>query len=231
MGKFVQFIESVKIWSINPYNRCSHRCVYCISGSPGESAPYYTRDKVGEELKKAIQDIDPVMEMGVGAVSDAYPPIEAELNITREALIMLSSLKRKFCVNTKSDQVLRDMDILKYHQVHCDVYMSVASLNEKALKELEPFAPSVSRRLEAVMKLHAEGIAVGIDASPWIPGISCAAALRKAVPIAIPIQFTPLDIQWIDWLRTSLNFTQEEIDRAYAEEKNKNTSMKNVTWH
>ena len=181
-------------------------------------------------MESALKDLDPSIELGVGALTDAYPPEEEALGITRQILMTLSRLNRPFCVNTKSDLVCRDIEILRNHLNHCDVYISICSLDGNAVQQLEPGAPPVSRRLEAVRRLWSEGILVGIDASPWIPGISDAQALMDILPEDIAVQFAPLDVEHIDAKKTNFTFTQHDVLEAYEQEKKQIGERKNVIW-
>ncbi len=226
----VHHISSVNAWSVNPYFRCSHRCAYCISHSPGKSTLWVAKDKIGVELEYALVKVDPSIELGVGAMADAYPPEEASLGVTRNVLKTLTRLRRKFCINTKSDLVLRDIDLLKAHPVHCDVYMSIAALDDDVMKRLEPGAPSPSRRLQAIRTLHKEGIRVGIDASPWIPGLSDIPALLNALPRGIHVQVRALDVSPMQTEIPELQFIQEEVDAAYQEAESSLGRIDNVTW-
>lgn len=226
----VRYLPSVNAWTINPYNKCSHRCVYCISHGPGKSTPWVKKDKIDSALEQALTKVDPEIELGIGAMADAYPPEEESLRITREVLKTLSRLKRMFCINTKSDLVLRDIDLLKAHPAHCDVYMSIPALDDEALKILEPGAPPPSHRVDAIWDLHKKGILVGIDASPWIPGLSDIPALLDKLPPGIPIQVRALDMSPMSGDIPLLHFNQAEVDAAYDGAKSSFGQIGNVIW-
>jgi len=217
--KLVWFIDdpSARAWSINPYRRCGIGCVYCIARSQGKAEPWFDRDHVTDELRSRLLAVPPEVEVGVGALIDAYPPEEEKLGLTRLVLAELSRQKRPFCVNTKSDLVQRDIDILINHDGHCDVFLSLCSLDESVLSELEPRAPSAADRLRAVSALHHAGVDIHIDASPWIPGVSDIGALLDALPAGVCIQVAPLDIRPLGPEATiaGMRFTQKRIHDAY----------------
>ena len=130
----------------------------------------------------------------MGGKADAYPEIENEENLMRIILRELQIQNRPYCINTKSDLVCRDIDIISKHENHCDVYMSICTLDDEAIKYFEPFAPPPSRRIEALKILLDFGIDANVDAAPWMPGISNAEKLIKTLPENINIQFSPLEI-------------------------------------
>ncbi|MHB9133378.1 MAG: radical SAM family protein [Armatimonadota bacterium] len=171
-------------------------------------------------------------ELFIGAMTDAYPPQEKELGITRLILRELIAQRRPFCINTKSDLVCRDIDFLAAYQEHHDVCLSLCTLNEQALQALEPGAPTAAARLQALRQLHQAGIEVAIDASPWIPGISDADALIAVRPTGVTIQFAPLDIRHIGGSVRLLGrqLTQQEIDEAYHEERERLGEIAGVIW-
>jgi len=231
-GRLVWFIEAVGIWSINPYRGCYHGCVYCIAHSQGEPVPWHSPDTAIPELRAALKGVAEDTELFVGSLIDAYPPAEKRLGLTREILKELSAQARPFCVSTKSALLCRDIDILVSHPAHCDVYMSLCALDEDALRVLEPGAPSVKERLEAMTTLSDAGIDVNIDAAPWIPGISDAAALIARRPPGVGIKFAPLDLAHAGGAMTLLGrtYTQRDVNRAYDEERKRVGSVHGVVW-
>lgn len=217
--KLVWFIDhpSARIWSVNPYKSCGIRCVYCIARSQGKAEPWAGADRIVEELRARLEVVPPDVEVGVGSLVDAYPPEEKDLGLTRLVLAELSRQRRPFCVNTKSDLVVRDADILLRHQGHCDVFLSIATLDEALAARLEVNAPPVAARLRAVSELKKAGVDVNIDASPWIPGSSDIGALLKALPDGVRIQAAPLDVACLGPEATiaGKRFRQDEILEAY----------------
>ena len=232
--RLVWFIKhpSARVWSINPYKRCGIRCVYCIAGSQGKAEPWFGPDLVTEELRNRINEVPVDAEVGVGALVDAYPQEEKELGVTRLVLTELSRQKRPFCVNTKSSLVQRDTDILVKHDGHCDVFVSLCSLEQNIISRLEINAPSVADRLQAVSHLHEAGVDVNIDAAPWIPGVSDIGALLGVLPDGVRVQVSPLDIRHVGAQATlaGARYTQEEIDAAYQRHREEIGEEKRVRW-
>ncbi len=218
-GDLVRFISEVGIWSVDSYRRCSFRCVYCIAGSQGKSTPRHSADRVVAALRGELEAVPPQAELFIGATADAYPPIERELGLTRLVLGEISRRGRPFCVATKGTLVLRDIDILLGHAGHCDVYLSLATADEEVLRRLESGAPSAGERLDVIRALHAAGVDVHVDASPWIPGISRAEELLAALPPGVGVKFEPLDTRRLGDTPTVLGrrFSQAEILDAYGD--------------
>lgn len=232
--KLVWFIKhpSARVWSVNPYKACGIRCVYCIARSQGKAEPWFGSDRVVEELRKRLADVPQDTEVFVGALVDAYPQEEKSLAVTRLVLTELSRQVRSFCINTKSSLVQRDRDILVQHKGHCDVFMSLCSLDQGMISRLETNAPSVTDRLEAVSTLNRAGVDVNIDAAPWIPGVSDINALLAVLPEGVRVQVAPLDIRHIGSEATlaGMSFTQEQINAAYQQHREAVGNNSRVRW-
>ena len=231
-SRLLWFIGAVGVWSVNPYRKCPFRCVYCIAASQGEAVPWYAADRVVPELREALEQVPPDKELFVGALVDAYPPVEERLGLTRAILEEFSRQKRPFCINTKSTLVCREIDILQSHPAHCDVYLGLCSLDEGALRVLEPGAPSVTERLAAIRALKTAGVDVNVDAGPWIPGVSNAEDLISRLPPGVGLQFEPLDIRHFGDSATVLGrtYTQQGINAAYQAERRRIGDMPGVRW-
>ena len=232
--RLVWFIKhpSARVWSINPYKACGIRCVYCIAGSQGKAEAWFSVDSVTDELRRRLAQVPIDYEVGVGALVDAYPPEEQEIGVTRVVLAELSRQGRPFCINTKSNLVQRDTDILVNHKGHCDVFMSLCSLDQSIITQLEPNAPSVAERLQAISTLSKEGVDINIDASPWIPGISDIGALLDVLPAGVRVQVGSLDIEHIgtEAKFAGMKFTQEYIDDEYQKHRETVGNDSRVRW-
>lgn len=230
--QFVHYIDQAGIWSINPYRQCEHNCLYCIAGSQGRSEPWHPAAAVVPALRSHLTHLPDDIELFVGALVDAYPTIELTTGITRLVLRELVNQERPFCITTKSDLVTRDLDLLCEHAGHCDVIISLSTLDADVLWTLEPGAPTAAQRLDAVRELHAAGIQVAIDASPWIPGISRADEIIDRRPHDVPVQFAPLDLGRFGGSFTLGNrtYTQHEIDTAYLVARESVGSVVGVVW-
>lgn len=232
--RLVWFIKhpSARVWSVNPYKRCGIRCVYCIAGFQGDAEPWFGPDRVTDELRSRITEVPADAEVEVGALVDAYPQEEEDFGVTRLVLTELSRQCRPFCVNTKSSLVARDIDILAGHHGHCDVFISLCSLDQDVVSTLEINAPSVADRLQTVEHLHEAGVDVNVDAAPWIPGVSDIGALLDVLPDGVRVQVSPLDIRHVGAQASfaGMVFTQKQIDAAYRQHRQKVGKSERVRW-
>jgi len=155
-------------YSLNPYTGCDHSCIYCYITSYIPNA-FHVRIKKDliRKLKVDIKNIDKNRIISISNSSDPYPAIEKEFMITRKILEILAQNHIKYQIITKSDLVLRDRDILK--ESRCCVAITLTTLQNEVARKLEPNAPSPTRRIKALEKLHYNGISVIARIDPIIP--------------------------------------------------------------
>ena len=177
-------------WAVNPYRGCGHACAYCYAqdvtrfetGSPwGDVIEVKTNiaQRLKKELSRSCRGV-----YGVGTVTDPYQPLEAEYELARGCLSVLKRYGAKISVLTKSDLVLRDLDLLS-DWPGAEVGLSVGSVDEGVCSVLEPGAPSPGRRLDALKELVDADVAVYLMAAPIIPGVSDSdSAVRQLVEAA-----------------------------------------------
>ncbi len=180
-------------YSINPYYGCSFNCIYCyIRGSKyGENmektlsakinAPQLLERQLGRRAERGEYGI-----ILISSSTDAYQPIEEELELTRKLLEIV--LKYRFPVHivTKSPLVLRDLDILKEIDRSAIlprdlrgrlkggviISFSISTLDERMAGIFEPGAPEPQERLEAMRKCRERGFFTGINFIPVLPYLS-----------------------------------------------------------
>ena len=210
--------------SINPYRGCEHGCIYCFARpthafhdlSPGldfESRLFAKPDAAAllrAELGKRGYQARP---MALGTNTDPYQPIEAEWRITREVVEVLAACDHPLTITTKSDRVVRDLDLLApmAAKALAAVCVSVTSLDPRVAMTVEPRAPSPERRLTAVRRLADAGVPVYVSIAPVIPAITdhelehlierAAEAGAKAaffIPVRLPHEVAPLFRAWLD---------------------------------
>ncbi|MFT6558775.1 PA0069 family radical SAM protein [Sneathiella sp.] len=171
--------------SINPYRGCEHGCIYCYARpshaymdlSPGldfESKLFEkpnAPDLLWNELGRSQYECAPI---ALGTNTDPYQPIEKDRRITREILKVLAKTKHPFTITTKSDLVLRDLDILQplAKQRLVTVGISLTSLNNRLSRTMEPRASAPHKRLKAIRKLSDAGIPVVAQMAPVIPAVN-----------------------------------------------------------
>ena len=223
------------LWTLNPYDRCDFRCVYCCTQAQGVSRPKFAADDVTAQLARELAADPPKPEIVIGGASDPYPPGEAEHRLTRRIVEALIGWGRRFHIVTKGLLIERDLDLLVPWAASCRIQVSISSLDAEALAALEPAAPSPQARLALVERLARAGLDITAAATPWIPGVTDARALIAAVPPSVPIQFGPLTtlphpVRGRAITLFGRRYEQEEIDRLYLEDRRRAGHHERVRW-
>ncbi|MBL9071136.1 MAG: PA0069 family radical SAM protein [Sphingopyxis sp.] len=209
--------------SINPYRGCEHGCIYCFARpthafhdlSPGldfESRLFAKPDAaklLRNELAKRNYKVAPI---AIGTNTDGYQPIEREWGITRSIVEVLAEAKHPLLITTKSDRLLRDIDLLAAmaRDNLVGVAISVTTLDPVVARTLEPRAPHPRRRLAAIRALIDAGVPTQVNISPIIPAITDheieaimaaaaeAGAIRASyILLRLPHEVAPLFRAWL----------------------------------
>jgi DNA repair photolyase len=165
-------------YCLNPYTGCEHNCVYCYAifmkkfSDHSEEWGTFVDVKVNflERLEKEIQRTKPGVVM-FSSVTDPYQPLEERYRLTRGALEILAESDFSVQIQTKSDLVLRDMDVLKNIK-NCEVGFTITCIDPKIQKRFEPVASPVEKRFEALKIFNQEGIDTFIFFGPILPYFS-----------------------------------------------------------
>ena len=154
-------------FSLNPYTGCSHRCIYCYATYIPNF--YHPRPKKNfiEKIKKDLKNLPENSLISLSNSSDPYLPEEKTYKLTRKFLQEFKNYNLRLLIITKSDLLLRDLDILKNLKVA--VTFTITSLNPEIYKKLEPNAPLPEKRIKAIEKLTQAGIKVGVRFDPIFP--------------------------------------------------------------
>src|ERR687892_2488096 len=169
--------------SINAYRGCEHGCIYCFARpthafhdlSPGLDfeTKLFAKPEAARllraELGKPGYRVRPI---AMGTNTDPYQPIEGKWRITRSVLEVLAETRHPVTITTKSDRVLRDVDIIAQmaERALASVALSVTSLTPEISRTLEPRAPSARKRLAAVRRLAESGVPTTVAIAPVVPG-------------------------------------------------------------
>jgi DNA repair photolyase len=178
LGKF-GFLDT-RFWttySFDPYEKCEFNCVYCNTCSkgygdtPNQSIPVNIKINAPQVLAEELNQLKRKGVLRMGVWSDPYQPAESKYRITRQILEMLKEYEFPFAIGTKSDLILRDLDLISEasKNFHCCVALSFSTLDEELARLLEPNAPSPKRRLEVIRRLSEAGISTGIWLAPIFP--------------------------------------------------------------
>ena len=161
--------------TMNIYRGCCHGCLYCDSRSDcyqidefdtvraKADALSILRDDLARKVRSAF--------ICTGSMSDPYNPFEQELKLTRHALELIDAYNCGVAVATKSDLIVRDIDVLTAIQSHSPVIckLTVTTTDDALAAKLEPRAPSPSRRLAALKELSGAGLFAGVLLMPVLP--------------------------------------------------------------
>lgn len=165
-------------YNMNLYRGCQHRCIYCDSRSACYQIENFDRDvlvKVNaiQLLRKELSRKRVRGTIGTGSMNDPYMPVERTRKLTRRALEVIASYRFPVHVITKSDLVIRDLDILQtISQIYATVSFTITTTDDALAKKIEPGAPSPTARLRAIETLTASGIQVGVTLQPVLPFIT-----------------------------------------------------------
>ena len=161
-------------YSVNPYVGCTHACKYCYASFmkrfTGHTEPWGTfLDVKNWEPIKDPHKFDG-QRIVIGSVTDGYNPQEEHYRRTRRLLEELQGAEAEILVTTKSDLVLRDLDVLSTFP-KVTVSWSINTLDEQFKNDMDE-AVSIERRLSAMNQVYAKGIRTVCFISPIFPGIT-----------------------------------------------------------
>lgn len=164
---------------MNLYRGCSHGCIYCDSRSK-----CYHMDHVFEDIEvkqNAISLLEHELShkrkkcmIGTGSMTDPYIPLEFKLGNVRKAMELIYEKGFGFTVITKSDRILRDIDLLQkiHEKTKCVVQMTLTTSDEDLCKKIEPNVCTTGRRFEVLKKMRDLGIPTVVWLSPILPFIN-----------------------------------------------------------
>jgi hypothetical protein len=210
--------------SINAYRGCEHGCIYCFARpshayhdlSPGLDfeTKLFAKPDAAKLLRAELSKKNYVVaSIAMGTNTDPYQPIEKDWGITRSILEVMVETRHPTYITTKSDRILRDIDLLAdlARDGLVAVVLSVTSLDPAIARTLEPRAPHPLRRVEAIRQLAEAGIPVTASISPIIPAITdheiealvarvAQAGAREVtyIPVRLPNEVAPLFRAWLD---------------------------------
>lgn len=165
-------------YKMNLYRGCSHGCIYCDSRSNCYHIDNFdivrSKENVLEILEQELLKKKEKGVIGIGAMSDTYNPQEKSYEITRGALKLASKYGYGVSIDTKSDLILRDIDILKEINSKNNVIIkfTITTPNDELSKIIEPNVCASSKRFNAIKELNDNGIFAGIMMNPTLPFIT-----------------------------------------------------------
>ena len=194
-------------YSVNPYAGCTHGCRYCYASFmkrfTGHTEPWGTF----LDVKHWPEIRNPQKYRGqrvvIGSVTDGYLPQEAQFGNTRKLLEQLKDSGAEILICTKSDLVVRDIDLLRKME-KVTVSWSINTLDEDFREDMDK-AASIARRLAAMKQVYDAGIRTVCFISPVFPGITDFAAIFQRVK-------HQCDLVWLENLNLRGGFKQEILD-------------------
>ena len=179
----------VSDYSVNPYVGCTHACKYCYASfmkrftNHPEEWGSFLDVKYWPEIKHPEKYAG--KEMFFGSVTDPYLPQEETYRRTRSLLEQLQGSGIRLSIQTKSDLVLRDIDLIKTFP-DARVGFSINTLDESFKNDMDR-AVSIERRIAAMKTMHDEGIRTTCFISPIFPGITdCKAIIEPGKGLLQP---------------------------------------------
>ena len=164
---------------MNIYRGCSHGCIYCDSRSSCYQFTHPFEDievkrNAPELLEKALKSKRHKCMIGTGAMSDPYMHIEKELRLTRKCLEIIRQYEFGLAIQTKSDLILRDIDLLDEinRSAKCVVQMTLTTYEDDLCKILEPNVCNTKRRIEVLEEMQKRGIPTIVWITPILPFIN-----------------------------------------------------------
>ena len=210
--------------SVNAYRGCEHGCIYCFARpthayhdlSPGVDfeSRLFVKPNAAQLLHSALSRLGyECRPIAMGTNTDPYQPIEEHWRVTRSLIELLLETRHPFTITTKSDRVLRDLNLLRpaAELGIAAVAISVTSLDPAISRILEPRAPAGRKRIAAIKALREAGVPCSVAIAPVIPQITDheiehiveAAAGADAsggfyLPVRLPHEVAPLFRAWLD---------------------------------
>ena len=199
-------------YSVNPYIGCTHGCKYCYASFMKRFTGHNEKWGSFLDIKLWPEIKNPKKYRGqrvvIGSVTDGYLPQEETFKNTRKILEQLKDSGAEILICTKSDLVVRDLDLLK-EMDKVTVSWSINTLDEDFKADMDN-AATIDRRLAAMKKVYDTGIRTVCFVSPVFPGITDIKAIFERVK-------NQCDLVWLENLNLRGGFKKDILD--YIKEK------------
>lgn len=164
---------------MNIYRGCSHGCIYCDSRSACYQFTHPFEDievkrNAPELLEKALKSKRKKCMIGTGAMSDPYMHCEEQLQLTRKCLEIIKKYGFGVAIQTKSDRILRDIDLLDEinKEAKCVVQMTLTTYDDDLCRIVEPNVCNTKRRIAVLEEMQKRGIPTIVWLTPILPFIN-----------------------------------------------------------
>jgi DNA repair photolyase len=215
--------SKVADYTINPYIGCEHGCTYCyarfIKRFTGHREPWSTfvdvKINAATLLNREIKKKQPG-RVWVSGVCDPYQPSERKYQITRMCLEILSKQDWPVTIQTKSPLVLRDLDLLmKFSDLEAG--LTITTADEDIRKIFESNSPTIGERIEALVKLHSEGVKTYAMIAPLLPGTEELVTLLSDKVDHVLID--RMNYHYADWVYKKYGLEYAITDKFFTEKK------------
>lgn len=164
-------------YNMNLYRGCQHGCIYCDSRSNcyqlGDLSDIRIKENALLILEKELRSKRERGTIGFGSMNDPYMPVEKKEELTRKALQLVNRYRFPIHIITKSNLVVRDIDIIKeITKVYAAISMTITTSDDRLSKIIEPNSPTSTERFDAIRQLSEAGIYAGITLMPVLPYIT-----------------------------------------------------------
>ena len=166
-------------FGMNLYRGCTHGCIYCDSRSKCYQFTHAFEDvevkrNAPELLEQALRSKRQKAMIGTGSMSDPYMHCEEELGLTRQCLEIICRHGFGAAVQTKSDRILRDIDLLEEinKRARCVVQITLTTWDDRLCGILEPNVCRTRRRVEVLEEMRKRGIPTVVWLTPILPFIN-----------------------------------------------------------
>lgn len=172
-------------WTVNPYRGCEFACKYCYARYTHEfmeirdntefERKIYVKQDLQRLLRQDLKRVKPNEEIAIGTATDPYQPAERRYEMTRSLLEVFAEQRGlNLSVITKSDLIVRDIDLYKKIAEHNTLFLNVTvtTMNIQLARILEPRAPRPDLRIKALRQLSEAGLDCGVSCAPVLPGIT-----------------------------------------------------------
>ncbi|WMJ81724.1 radical SAM protein [Clostridium sp. MB40-C1] len=162
-------------YNMNIYKGCCHGCIYCDSRSECYRIDNFDEVRAKDNalllIERELKSKRRKGVIGTGSMSDPYNPFEQEWCLTREALKLINRYGFGISIATKSDLIIRDLDILKQIKTHSPVLVkiTITTYDDDMCRKIEPNVAVSSKRFEIIKELSKYGIFVGVLLMPVLP--------------------------------------------------------------
>lgn len=184
-------------YGMNVYRGCTHGCIYCDSRSSCYQFTHLFEDvevkqNAPELLEKELKSKRRKCMIGTGSMSDPYMHCEEKLFLTRKCLEIILKYGFGAAVLTKSDRILRDIDLLDEinRSAKCVVQMTLTTYDDNLCRIVEPNVCNTKRRIQVLEEMRERGIPTVVWLTPILPFLNdteenIAAILEECVRVGV----------------------------------------------